>query len=139
MPASAILVAAASSGFGLMSARAPAGTGFRKTALASLIALSVAACTAQASDDGPRLVNRNGDQEVVHARPPRGNVADGAHAAIAGGGEDMVHSAAPGARVGEPRLVGRLAGVGEDARVVYAAPPAADTVTAARPGAPNGG
>ncbi len=41
MPASAILVAAASSGFGLMSARAPAGTGFRKTALASLIALSV--------------------------------------------------------------------------------------------------
>ena len=115
---------------------APAVRGF---ALAAAVALGAAGCAARAGDDGPRLVNRNGDQGVVYARPSDATVVGGAYAAIAGGGDDLVYSAATGARVQEPAPVARLIGGGDNARVVYAAPPAAGTMTAARPGPPDGG
>lgn len=96
---------------------------FRKTVFASLIALGAAAAAgaAQAADEGPRLVNRNGSQEVVYDGP-RGNVVGGAYATITGGGDNTVYSAAPGGRTEEPALVGRLSGGGDDEVITYSAP-----------------
>ena len=112
---------------------------FRKAALAPLVALGAAACTAPASGGGPRLVNRNGDQEVVYAAPRRGNVVGGAYAAVTGGSDYPVYSAAPGARTEEVGPVGTLVGGGENVQAVCTAPPAVDTATTARRGAPGGG
>jgi hypothetical protein len=100
---------------------------FRKTAFASLIALGAAAgagTAAQAADYGPRLVNRNGSQEVVYdqSSPRATNVVGGAFASITGGGDDLVYRAAPGARTEEPALVGTLSGGGDDQSLTYAAP-----------------
>ena len=57
---------------------------FRKTVFASLIALGNAVATAsgaaQAADQGPQLVNRNGSQEVVYDQGRRANVVGGAFA-----------------------------------------------------------
>jgi hypothetical protein len=99
-------------------------TMFRKTVFASLIALgaATAAGAAQAADEGPRLVNRNGSQEVVHDGGYRGNIVGGAYATITGGGDNTVYSAAPGARTEEPALVGRLSGGGDDEVITYSAP-----------------
>ena len=80
---------------------------FRKAVFASMIALSAASGAAQAADEGPYLVNRNGSQEVVYG-PQRGNVVGGAYATIVGGGDNTTYYAAPGARFEEPQLVGRL-------------------------------
>ncbi len=121
----------------------PAGGGtgpaVRGFALAAAVAMGATGCAARAGDDGPRLVNRNGDQEVVYARPSDANVVGGAYAAIAGGGDNLVYNAAPGARLQEPGLVARLIGGGDNAQVAYAAPPAAGTMTAARTSPPDGG
>ena len=95
---------------------------FRKSIFASLIALGAAAAgAAQAAENGPRLVNRNGSQEVVYDQP-RGNVVGGAYATVTGGGENAAYSAAPGARTEEPALVGRLSGGGNDEVITYTAP-----------------
>ena len=97
---------------------------FRKSVVASLIALGAAAgagTAAQAADNGPRLVNRNGSQEVVYDGH-RGNVVGGAYATITGGGDNAVYSVAPGGRTEEPALVGRLSGGGDDEVITYAAP-----------------
>jgi hypothetical protein len=99
-------------------------TMFRKIAFASLIALG-AAGAAQAAEDGPRLVNRNGSQEVVY-EGLRDNVVGGAYATITGGGDNTVYRAAPGARTEEPALVGRLSGGGDNEVITY---------SPARPGA----
>ena len=103
---------------------------FRKTAFASLIALGAATGAAQATDNGPQLVNRNGSQEVVYDQAPRDNVVGGAVATITGGGDNMTSRAAPGARTEEPALIGRLSGGGDDEVITYTAP-----VRAARLGA----
>lgn len=98
---------------------------FRKTVFASLIALGAAASAgaAQAADDGPQLVNRNGSQEVVYDDgTTRANVVGGAHATITGGGDNLTYRAAPGARSEEPALIGRLSGGGDDETITYAAP-----------------
>ena len=95
---------------------------FRNIAFASLIALGAAAGAAQAADEGPRLVNRNGSQEVVYDDGQRGNIVGGAYATITGGGDNTVYSAAPGARTEEPALVGRLSGGGDDEVITYSAP-----------------
>ncbi len=95
---------------------------FRKTAFASLFALGAAAGAAQAADNGPQLVNRNGSQEVVYDQALRDNVVGGAVAAITGGGDDMTYHAAPGARTEEPALIGRLSGGGDDEVITYTAP-----------------
>jgi hypothetical protein len=95
---------------------------FRKTAFASLIALGAAAGAAQAADNGPQLVNRNGSQEVVYDHAPRNNVVGGANATITGGGDNMTYRAAPGARTEEPALIGRLSGGGDDEVITYTAP-----------------
>jgi hypothetical protein len=97
---------------------------FRKSVFASLIALGAAASTgaaAQAADEGPRLVNRNGNQEVVYGPRP-GNVVGGAFATITGGGDNATYSAAPGGRTEEPALIGRLSGGGDDEVITYSAP-----------------
>ncbi len=87
---------------------------FRKAVFASLIALGAAGGAAQAADEGPYLVNRNGNQEVVYGPQPN-NVVGGAYATITGGGENTTYQAAPGgARFEEPRLTGRLSGGGDD-------------------------
>ncbi len=98
---------------------------FRKTVFASLIAFgATAGVAAHAADEGPRLVNRNGNQEVVYDSQ-RGNVVGGAFATITGGGDNTTYHAAPGsARVEEPRLIGRLTGGGDDEQVTYTAPAA---------------
>jgi len=62
---------------------------FRKAVFASLIALGAAGGAAQAADQGPYLVNRNGNQEVVYG-PQHDNVVGGAYATITGGGDDEV-------------------------------------------------
>jgi hypothetical protein len=107
---------------------------FRNTVFASLIALGAGAAAgtaAQAADYGPRLVNRNGSQEVVYDRAAaRDNVVGGAFATITGGGDNLTYSAAPGARTEEPALVGTLQGGGDDEAITYAAP-----AQARRPGA----
>ena len=110
---------------------------FRKAVFASLIALGAASAgVAQAADEGPFLVNRNGSQEVVYDSP-RGNVVGGAYASITGGGDNTTYQAAPGARVEEPRLIGRLTGGGDDEQVTYTAPAAAPA-QAARLGSARG-
>ncbi|MBD0270291.1 MAG: hypothetical protein ICV73_00040 [Acetobacteraceae bacterium] len=94
---------------------------FRNTVFASLIALGAAATAgtaAQAADNGPRLVNRNGSQEVVYDGH-RGNIVGGAYATITGGGENTAYSAAPGVRTEEPALVGRLSGGGDNEVITY--------------------
>jgi hypothetical protein len=100
---------------------------FRKTVFASLIALGNAVATAsgaaQAADQGPLLVNRNGSQEVVYDQGRRANVVGGAFATITGGGENTNYQTAPaGARFEEPRLIGRLSGGGEDETITYTLP-----------------
>jgi hypothetical protein len=98
---------------------------FRKTVFASVIALGTAAAfsgAAQAADEGPQLVNRNGGQEVIYDSA-RANVVGGAFATITGGGENTTYQAAPaGARFEEPQLVGRLSGGGGDETITYALP-----------------
>ncbi len=95
---------------------------FRKAVFASLIALGAASAgVAQAADEGPFLVNRTGSPEVVYDSP-RGTVVGGAHAPVAGGGDPPTARAAPGARVEEPRLIGRLTGGGNNEQVTYTAP-----------------
>ncbi|WP_343895713.1 hypothetical protein [Craurococcus roseus] len=95
---------------------------FRNIAFASLIAVGAAATgAAQAADDGPRLVNRSGSQEVVYGGP-RGNVVGGAYATITGGGDNTVYSAVSGGRTEEPALVGRLSGGGDDEVITYGTP-----------------
>jgi hypothetical protein len=96
---------------------------FRKAVFASLIALGGAAGgAAQAADEGPYLVNRNGNQEVVYGSRPD-NVVGGAFATITGGGDNTTYQAAlGGARFEEPRLIGRLSGGGDDEAITYAAP-----------------
>ena len=98
---------------------------FRKAVFASLIALGAAAAggAAQAADEGPYLVNRNGNQEVVYGSQAD-NVVGGAYATITGGGDNTTYYAAPGARFEEPRLVGRLVGGGNNEQVIYTAPTA---------------
>ena len=99
---------------------------FRKAVFASLIVFGAAAgATAQAADDGPYLVNRNGNQEVVYG-PQRDNVVGGAYATITGGGDNTTYQAAPGARFEQPRFVGRLIGGGNNEQVVYTAPAQSD-------------
>ncbi len=98
---------------------------FRNAVFASLIALGAASAAtgaaAQTADEGPRLVNRNGTQEVVYGPRP-GNVVGGAHATITGGGDNTTYRAAPGARTEEPALIGRLSGGGDDEVVTYTVP-----------------
>ena len=95
---------------------------FRKAVFASLIALGAASTgAAQAADEGPLLVNRNGNQEVVYGSH-RENVVGGALATITGGGDNTTYRAAPGALTEEPALVGRLSGGGDDEVITYAAP-----------------
>lgn len=95
---------------------------FRKAVFASLITLGAAGGAAQAADEGPYLVNRNGNQEVVYGSRPD-NVVGGAHATITGGGENTTYQAAPGgARFEEPRITGSLSGGGDDEVITYAAP-----------------
>ena len=95
---------------------------FRKTVFASLIVLGAAAGgVAQAADNCPQLVNRNGTQEVVYDGQSR-NVVGGAYATITGGGDDTVYSAAPGARTEESAFVGQLSGGGDDEVITYSAP-----------------
>ena len=94
---------------------------FRTTAFAALIALGGAAA-AQAADQGPQLVNRNGNQEVVYddgTLIPTGNIVGGAHATITGGGDNTLYRAAPGGRTEEPALVGRLVNRNGNQDVVY--------------------
>ena len=113
---------------------------FRKAVFASLIALGAATSAAQAADEGPYLVNRNGNQEVVYG-PQRDNVVGGAYATITGGGDNTTYQAAPGARFEEPRLVGRLSGGGDDEVITYTAPAqgnAASVLQAGRPGGTRG-
>lgn len=93
----------------------------RNIAFASLIALGAATGVAQAADNYPRIVNRNGNQEVVYDEPSR-NVVGGAFATITGGGNNQTYSAAPGARTEEPSLVGRLSGGGDNEVISYSAP-----------------
>lgn len=96
---------------------------FRKTAFASLIVLGAAAGAAQAADNGPQLVNRNGNQEVVYDDgTTRANIVGGASATITGGGDNTTYRSAPGARTEEPALVGTLSGGGDDETLTYAAP-----------------
>ena len=99
----------------------------RNTVFASLIALGAAgAAAAQAADNGPQLVNRNGSQEVVYGDARTGNIVGGAYATITGGGDNAVYRAAPGAHTEEPALVGRLSGGGDNEVITY---------SPARPGA----
>ena len=93
---------------------------FRNAVFASLIALGATAGAAQAADEGPYLMNRNGSQEVVYGSQ-HDNVVGGAYATITGGGDNTVYQAAPGGRVEEPSLVARLFGGGDDEQVVYSA------------------
>ena len=90
----------------------------RNALFASFVALGVTAGGAQAADPGPWLVNTGGDLGVVYAAQPA-NVAGGAHAAIAGGGDNMNYQAAPDARTQEAGPAAALTGGGEDARLVY--------------------
>ena len=101
---------------------------FRNIAFASLIALGGAGA-AQAADNGPWLVNRNGSQEVVYARPSD-NVVGGAYATVTGGGDNTVYSAAPGARTEDSALVGRLSGGGDNEVITYSPPARASASTA---------
>ena len=97
---------------------------FRNALFASMIVLG-AAGAAQAADDAPQLVNRNGSQEVVYddgTLVPTRNVVGGAVATITGGGDNLTYRAAPGARSEEPALIGRLSGGGDDESITYAAP-----------------
>ena len=106
----------------------------RKAVFASLIALGAAGGVAQAADEGPRLVNRNGNQEVVYGSH-RDNVVGGAYATITGGGDNTTYQAAPaGARFEEPRVIGRLSGGGDDEVITYTAP----VLHAGRPGGTRG-
>jgi hypothetical protein len=100
----------------------------RNALFASMIVLG-AAGAAQASDPGPRLVNRNGTQEVVYGPQGPDNVIGGAFATIAGGGANLVYRAAPGGRTQEADgRIGRVVTVNGETRVVYA--PAASTASA---------
>ena len=114
---------------------------FRKAVFASLIALGAASGAAQAADEGPYLVNRNGNQEVVYGSQFN-NVVGGAYATITGGGDNTTYQAAPaGARYEEPRLIGRLAGGGDDEVITYNAPAqgnAAPVLQAGRAGGTRG-
>lgn len=111
---------------------------FRKIAFASLIAMGAAAGAAQAADGEPRLVNRNGSQEVVYEQG-RGNIVGGAYATITGGGDNTAYRAAPGARTETAAPVGRLIGGGDDAQVVYTAPAGAGALAGTLPGPSFGG
>ena len=90
----------------------------RKALFASFVTICAAGNGAQATDSGPRLVNAGGDLEVVHG-PGSANVVGGAHAAIAGGGDNMSYGVAPGARTQEPGPAAALSGGGDEARLVY--------------------
>ena len=103
----------------------------RRAVFASLIALGAASGAAQAADEGPRLVNNNGSQEVAYGAG-RDNVVGGAFATVTGGSDYPVYSAAPGARTEPVGPAAALVGGGENAQVVYAAPAAANTATASR-------
>ena len=111
---------------------------FRKAVFASLIALGAASGAAQAADEGPYLVNRNGNQEVVYGSQAN-NVVGGAFATITGGGDNTTYQAAPGARFEEPRLIGRLTGGGNNEQLTYTAPAAQpDTAPVIQAGRPAG-
>lgn len=111
---------------------------FRNAAFASLIVLGTAAGAAQAADGEPRLVNRNGSQEVVYEQG-RDNIVGGAYATIAGGGDNTVYSAAPGARTEAAAPVARLVGGGDNAQVIYTAPAGAGALAGTLPGPSFGG
>lgn len=87
----------------------------RVTLFASCLILGAAATSgAQAFDHGARLASA-----VSIYAPRTDNVVGGAHAAIAGGGDNMGYQAADDARSQEAAGVGRMVGGGEGALVVY--------------------
>jgi hypothetical protein len=106
----------------------------RNALFASMIVLG-AAGAAQAADPGPRVVNRNGSQEVVRGPRAPDNVVGGAFATIAGGGANLVYRAAPGGRTQAAiGRIGRVVNVNGETRVAYApaAPAASATMLAGR-------
>ena len=110
----------------------------RNTVFASLIALGAVNGAAQAAEDGPRLVNRGGSQEVVHGALA-GTVLGGAFATVTGGGEDRVYHAAPGGHTeAGTGLVGRVVNVNGETQVVYAPAASSTTVVAGRAARPRG-
>lgn len=101
--------------------------------LAAAMALAMAG-TALAADPGPWLVNNGGDVEVVYGPRP-GNVVGGAHASVAGAGDDSVYSAAFGGQTQRPTgFVAAQVNVGGDDQLVYTplAPTAPGSLMAAR-------
>jgi len=95
---------------------------FRKTVFASLIALGAATTgMAQAPDNYPQLVNRNGSQEIVNEQAGD-NIVGGAFATITGGNNNQTYSAAPGARTENQGLVATLSGGGDNEVITYSAP-----------------
>ena len=112
---------------------------FRKAVFASLIALGAAGGAAQAADQGPYLVNRNGNQEVVYG-PQHDNVVGGAYATITGGGNFQTYTAAPGARTESQDLAATLSGGGDNEVITYGVPAAqGNTATALRLRPSHGG
>ena len=96
----------------------------RNALLASTIALATIG-TAQAQDNGPRLIGGGPDAFVAYDAPSR-NVVGGGLATIIGGGDNQRLAYAPAATNQAPSgLVAEVVGGGENRQLVYRAAPVA--------------